>query len=223
MFEPKFITCDFALANIKVIETVFVHDECTIVTCVFHIIQSWWKRATILGLRKKIFTLTKTVIFNMKMLPFMKEKEAVEFYKKIKDIPPSNIEEYKIFIEYFEKTYLSLDDKEKYKFEFSLQNYTNKIKIEGNKNISFKENNFKNNFNFNNNCCENLNHLINEILDVNNNVSMTKFSEVIKFLFIRFNVIREKANQRSEQIKVSHKLSDNSLAIANYGIGKTKV
>ena len=112
----------------------------------------------------------------MKMLPFMKEKEAVEFYIKIKDITPSNIEEFKIFFEYFENTYLSLDEKSK--FKFSLWN-TNKIKVKGNENILFKENNFKNNFIFRNNCCESLNHLINEILDVNNNVLMTNFSEVI--------------------------------------------
>ena len=37
----------------------------------------------------------------MKILLFMKEKEAVEFYKKIKDIPPSHIEEYKIFLKIY--------------------------------------------------------------------------------------------------------------------------
>lgn len=60
MFEPKFIAYDFALANIKANETAFPPDECTIDICLFHIIQSWWKRATILGLRrKKIFNYSK--------------------------------------------------------------------------------------------------------------------------------------------------------------------
>ena len=60
-------------------------------------------------------------------------------------------------------------------------------------------------------------------LDVNNNVSTTKFSEIIKFIFIRFNANREKNNQDKEQIRISHKLSDNLLALAKFGIGKNKV
>ena len=66
-------------------------------------------------------------------------------------------------------------------------------------------------------------YLINKILDVNNNVSITKFAEIIKFIFIRFNVNREKNKQRKEQIIISHKLSDNLLALANFGLGKNKV
>ena len=106
---------------------------------------------------------------------------------------------------------------------FSLWNYTDKLKIEANKNSIFKVSNYKNNFDFSNNCCESLNHLINEILDVNSNVSITKFAEIIRFIFIRFNVNREKNKQRKEQFVISHKLSDNLLAIANFGIGKNKV
>ena len=224
LFNPRYITCDFAMANIKAIQIVFAKDNCTIITCLFHLIQSWWRRASLLGLRKKKnLSTTKAIIFNMKMLPFMNKNDAIEFYKKIKEIPPDNSEEFKTFFEYFENTYLSLEKDIHSKYEFSLWNYTDKIKIEGNKNSIFKENNYKTNFDFSNNCCESLNHLINEILDVNNNVSTTKFSEIIKFIFIRFNVNREKNNQNKEQIRISHKLSDNLLALAKFGIGKNKV
>ena len=224
LFEPKYITCDFAMANIKGIQTVFGKDNCKIITCLFHLIQSWWRRATLLGLRKKKnLNITKAIIFNMKMLPFMEKNDAIEFYKKIKEIPPENSEEFKTFFEYFENTYFPLDKDIKSKYDFSLWNYTDKLKIEGNKNSLFKENNYKTNFDFSNNCCESLNHLINEILDVNNNVSITKFAEIIKFIFIRFNVNREKNKQRKEQIIISHKLSDNLLALANFGLGKNKV
>ena len=224
LFNPRYITCDFAMANIKAIQIVFAKDNCTIITCLFHLIQSWWRRASLLGLRKKKnLSTTKAIIFNVKMLPFMNKNDAIEFYKKIKEIPPDNSEEFKTFFEYFENTYLSLEKDIHSKYEFSLWNYTDKIKIEGNKNSIFKENNYKTNFDFSNNCCESLNHLINEILDVNNNVSTTKFSEIIKFIFIRFNVNREKNNQNKEQIRISHKLSDNLLALAKFGIGKNKV
>ena len=132
---------------------------------------------------------------------FMKEKEAVEFYKKIKEIPPDNSEEFKTFFEYFENTYFSLEKENKPKYEFSLWNYTDKLKIEGTKYILFEENNYKINFNFSNNCCESLNHLINGVLNVNNSVSMTKFTEIIKFIFIRFNMIKVRKNQKNEKIK----------------------
>ena len=52
---------------------------------------------------------------------------------------------------------------------------------------------------------------------------MTKFAEIIKFIFISFNLNREKNKQKIEQIKISHKLSDNLLSLTNFGIDKNKV
>ena len=95
--------------------------------------------------------------------------------------------------------------------------------MKGNKKSLFKENNYKISFDFSNNCCKSLSFLINEILDDNNNVSITKFVKIIKFIFIWFNVNREKNKQSKKQIIISHKLSDNLLALTNFGIGKNKV
>ena len=88
LFNPRYITFDFAMANIKAIQIVFAKDNCTIITCLFHLIQSWWRRASLLGLRKKKNLSTiKAIIFYMKMLPFMNKNNYIEFYKKIKEIP----------------------------------------------------------------------------------------------------------------------------------------
>ena len=74
-----------------------------------------------------------------------------------------------------------------------------------------------------NNCCESLNHLINNIIDINSNVSITKFIEIIKILFLRININREKKNQKKEQISITHNLSDTLLLLNKYGIGKKKI
>lgn len=222
-FKPNFMTCDFAKANITALNSVFENDKCEIITCLFHLVQSWWRKATKLGLRKKKFiNTTKIIIFNLKMLPFMERNDAIEFYKKIKEIP-NNYEDFSDFFEYFETTYLSLDDKIKEKYDFDLWNYTKKINLKGNKDILFNEKIFKGKLYLSNNCCESLNHLINNIIDINSNVSITKFIEIIKFLFLRFNINREKKNQKKEQISITHNLSDTLLLLNKYGIGKKKI
>ena len=52
-FEPKKITMDFALANINAITNVFKDEEVIILTCLFHLLQTWWRKAIKLGLKKK--------------------------------------------------------------------------------------------------------------------------------------------------------------------------
>ncbi len=54
-FKHSFITCDFAKANINSLKTVFKYDKCEIITCYLHLIQSWWRKTSKLGLRKKIY------------------------------------------------------------------------------------------------------------------------------------------------------------------------
>ena len=52
----------------------------------FHLVQSWWRKANILGLRKKnIVNKTSLLIFNLKLLPFLNYGKALEFYLKLKD------------------------------------------------------------------------------------------------------------------------------------------
>ena len=55
-------------------------------------------------------------------MPFLKEKEAIIFYKKLKEIVGK--EEYEDFYEYFESTWLAIDDNKKRKFEFKFWSYS---------------------------------------------------------------------------------------------------
>lgn len=53
-FKPKIITFDFALGNIKGLNTVFTRKKgIVIIPCLFHLSQAWWRRANKIGLRKK--------------------------------------------------------------------------------------------------------------------------------------------------------------------------
>ena len=53
-WNPKFVTFDFAKANINAIKEVFKNNNnVKIIPCFFHLLQCWWKKASSLGLRKK--------------------------------------------------------------------------------------------------------------------------------------------------------------------------
>ena len=116
-FSPKLTTYDFALTNIQAVNIVFQSTNIEIIPCFFHLVQIWWKKASILGLRKKQFKKsTIFLIFNLKLLPFLKEKDAIIFYKKLKEVVGK--EKYEDFYEYFESTWLAIEDNKKSKFEF---------------------------------------------------------------------------------------------------------
>ena len=51
--SPKLITYDFALANIQAVNIFFQSTNIEIIPSFFHLVQSWWKKAFILDLRKK--------------------------------------------------------------------------------------------------------------------------------------------------------------------------
>ena len=107
-FEPKKITMDFALANINAITNVFKDEEVIILTCLFHLLQTWWRKAIKLGLKKKEYIKdTQTILFNLEIVPFMNYETACKFYKKIKNIY-NDRNEYEEFFKYFEKNWLSL-------------------------------------------------------------------------------------------------------------------
>ena len=54
---------------------------------------------------------------NLKLLAFMDNNKAKQFYIKIKD---SYNDEYESFFNYFENTWLSSDEEKKSRYEFSL-------------------------------------------------------------------------------------------------------
>ena len=51
-----------------------------------------------------------------------------------------------------------------------------------------------------NNACDSLNHLINSLIAINHNVSVSRFEIVLKTLFVRMNTI-DNQNQNLENIE----------------------
>ena len=52
-FNPKRISLDFALANLKAVNDVFGQTNIEIIPCLFHLLQAWWRKAIKLGLKKR--------------------------------------------------------------------------------------------------------------------------------------------------------------------------
>ena len=52
-FFLTLITNDFGLENLKALEEVYENEDITIITCLFHLVQSWWRKCIKIGLRKK--------------------------------------------------------------------------------------------------------------------------------------------------------------------------
>ena len=77
-----------------------------------------------LGYRKKEYKKkTKILILNLKLLPFMPYKNALEFYFKIKEI--SNVE-YSNFFDYFEQTWLDPEEEDNSIYPFVYGNMKEK-------------------------------------------------------------------------------------------------
>ena len=85
-FSSKKFTYDFALGNINTLKNVFKDEQYKALPCYFHLIQCWWRKANKLGLGKQKYAIkTKTLIFNLKLLPFLEKRKAIDFHKKIKE------------------------------------------------------------------------------------------------------------------------------------------
>ena len=91
------------------------------VTCFFHLVQLWWRKALALGLRKKNYVeTTRVLIFNLEILPFKEEEDAKYFYNKIKNHELFEDEKYEEFFKYFDGTWWK-------KYDFSLWCYSGKL------------------------------------------------------------------------------------------------
>ena len=73
LFKPNKISFVFGLANLKGIQNVYSEEDyITIIPCLFHLTQAWWRKASKLGLRKKKYILTiSCLLFNLELLAFM--------------------------------------------------------------------------------------------------------------------------------------------------------
>ena len=79
-------------------------------------INNWSKK-------KKFNKKTMFLIYNLKLLPFLKENDAINFYQKLKEEIDSD-EKFEEFFEYFESNWLAIEENKKSKFEFKFWSYS---------------------------------------------------------------------------------------------------
>ena len=149
----------------------------------------------------------------------MPKNEAINYYYLIKDAYSDSDNKFDNFFEYFESTWLSLEDNYKSKFDIELWSYYNKFNFKGNKNKLINEDRLNDYVFFTNNCVESFNNLLNKCINYNTKISFAKFEEVIKFVFIRM----EGENDDENQIKDYEEktlLSDLLRELVGLGFGK---
>ena len=180
LFKPNKITFDFSLANLKGINTVFSpNDVIFILPCLFHLTQSWWRRASKLGLRKKKYLkIAKCLIFNLQLMSFMDYDSAKEYYELVKNKFNDPNELCNKFYDYFENTWFSENQDDNVKFNFDLWSYYGKFNFKGNKKQLILENNLKEYVCFTNNAVESFNHCMNQCLNFNSKVSFSNLRKL---------------------------------------------
>ena len=177
-FNPDFITCDFSKSNIAAINKIF--EKSLIITCFFHLIQCWWRKASILKLRKKaIVNKTRILIYNLKLLAFMDIDSAIDFYETIKTT--FNQDQFNEFFDYFETTWLNPNKDIKTKYEFNLWSYYGKFNFKTQrKKFLISEQALDEYIFLSNNACESCNNLINNYIEINSKVGLSKFETILK-------------------------------------------
>jgi hypothetical protein len=162
-FVPNYITYNFGLTNLKALEIVYSNDNVIIITCFFHLVHAWWKKASKIGLRRKNYIVgTKMLIFNLELFPFMDYQSSNKFYLKLKELDEFKDDLYSLFFSYFEKTWFTCKNKkskEKACYPFELWTYYGKLKSNNNLNNEeyFSMKDFEEYVSFTNNFCESLN------------------------------------------------------------------
>ena len=149
----------------------------------------------------------------------MPYKNALEFYCKIKEI--YNVE-YSNFFDYFEHTWLDPEEEDKSTYPFGLWKYEGKIDLESSRSELISKKCFEDYVFLSNNACESLNHLINSLIDINHNVSISRFEIILKTLFIRMDSI-DNQNQNLEHIERKRQFSDVLMDLLKCGYGKKRV
>ena len=97
-FIQTIITTDFEMSNIKAIKNIFNNENVKIITCFFHLVQAWWRKANQIGSRRKdIKGKIKFLIINLKLYVFMKFEEVIKYYNKIKSHKDLQDESFEIF------------------------------------------------------------------------------------------------------------------------------
>ena len=159
------------------------------------------------------------MLFNFKLLSCIDIEEARKFYLKILDILPKNAL-FEKFIEYFESNWFPLNDNNETRFDFELWSYKNKFNFKGNKKSIIKQGENENYILFSNNAVDSFNHLMNKIIEANNKVSISKFEDLLKFIFIRMS--SKHRNDNKERYQEKRLVSDLLRELLEKGYGKNK-
>ena len=101
-FKPKLINIDFSKAEENAILEVYKNDKIKILFCLFHFVQCLSRKINSLGLRKKEFIKkSKSLIFNIKLLAFIKVEDIEDWYNCFKNSDIFDDYKYTLFFNYF--------------------------------------------------------------------------------------------------------------------------
>ena len=190
-FKPKFINIDFSKAEENAILEVYKNDKIKIVFCLFHFVQCLWRKINSLGLRKKEFIKkSKCLIFNIKLLAFIKVEDIEDSYNSIKNSDIFDDDKYTLFFNYFEKNWIKKDT---YKW-----NYFDIISLNQKSNNEIYNNDFDIKILLTNNACETLHSYIKQMVANNSNVSVYVFNNVICNLIAKNNFDSNSKRKKNE-------------------------
>ena len=169
-FYPKYMTIDFAKAEENAILEVYKNNNIKIIFCFFHLIKNWRKKLNNLGLRNKNYIKTsKTLIFNLKLLAFIKISSIDEFYNDIKNSDLFKNDKYKAFFNYLDKYWMKKNLYKKWNYyDFCSLNDNNKDNDEYDRVIFLT-----------NNACETLHSYIKQMISNNNKVNIYVFNNIL--------------------------------------------
>ena len=212
-FIPKYLTIDFSKSEENAINRIY-ENKTKIIFCFFHLVHCLWRRINNLSLRKKEFIkISKALIFNIKLLAFIKIDKIEESYNCIKNSELFKGEKYQEFFSYFDRNWMK-------KNLYSKWNYYDIISLVKNSNNE----NYKNEFNIKilltNNACETLHSFIKQMVSNNNNVNVYVFNNILCNLISKNNFDSNSKRKANEINKykfnvMKKKFSSDLFKIAN--------
>ena len=137
-------------------------------------------------------------MINLKLLAFMKSKEAFQYYELIKSHEDLQDERFELFFKYMETNWLDYFEKKKNKeiyregkYPFELWNYYDKLNLnseneEDESNNLNLENKIEKYLSYTNNNVESINSYIKSQIPFGKKVTPYVFNEIIKKLFLRY-------------------------------------
>ena len=109
ILEPHTVLCDFEKSIHIAIKSKLPKSK--ILGCYFHLLKSWWKKASKLGLRTKSkLATTKDMMMKLKILVHLPQQYREEYFKAVQNFYDINSIETK-FLEYIQTYYISHSNK----------------------------------------------------------------------------------------------------------------